>query len=108
MFTNILTNAFDFMRGIESPKTDYKLLVYMTFTDLQQLFSYLEREPSRFRCGMSIMFKLLATTDLRRSELVSLTWEQIDLINETIRIDGKEKRTDIATLSSHNATSSIL
>ena len=38
------------------------------------------------------MFKLLATTGLRRSELVSLTWEQIDLINETIRIDGKGKK----------------
>ena len=41
------------MRGFKLPKTDYKLLVYMTLTDLQQLFGYLEREPSRLRCGMS-------------------------------------------------------
>jgi len=38
------------------------------------------------------MFKLLATTGLRRSELVSLTWEQVDWVNETIRIDGKGKK----------------
>ncbi|MGE7998035.1 hypothetical protein ACQKOF_05055 [Lysinibacillus sp. NPDC093190] len=30
------------------------------------------------------MFKLLVTTGLRRSELVSSTWEQVDLVNETI------------------------
>ena len=38
------------------------------------------------------MFKLLATTGLRRSELVSLTWEQVHLVNETIRIDEKGKK----------------
>ncbi|MEQ6353179.1 site-specific integrase [Lysinibacillus sp. M3] len=47
------------------------------------------------------MFKLLATTGLRRSELVSLTWEQIDLVNETIRIDGKGKKEHILPLHSH-------
>ncbi|MFJ8461569.1 tyrosine-type recombinase/integrase [Lysinibacillus xylanilyticus] len=47
------------------------------------------------------MFKLLATTGLRRSELVSLTWEQIDLINETIRIDGKGKKERILPLHPH-------
>ncbi|MBD1379371.1 tyrosine-type recombinase/integrase [Bacillus sp. IB182487] len=32
------------------------------------------------------MFKLLATTGMRRSELVSLTWEQLDLSKQTILI----------------------
>ncbi|WHP42729.1 tyrosine-type recombinase/integrase [Lysinibacillus boronitolerans] len=40
------------------------------------------------------MFKLLATTGIRRSELVSSTWEQVDLVNETIRIDGKGKKNE--------------
>ncbi|WP_456960280.1 tyrosine-type recombinase/integrase [Lysinibacillus sp. TE18511] len=47
------------------------------------------------------MFKLLAPTGLRRSELVSLTWEQIDLINETIRIDGKGIKERILPLHPH-------
>ena len=47
------------------------------------------------------MFNLLATTVLRRSELVSLTWEQIGLINETIRIDGKGKKERILPLHPH-------
>lgn len=85
-----LTN--DFMHGIETPKMDDKLPTYMTLSDLQQLFSYLERDQSRFSTRNELMFKLLATTGLRRSELVSLTWEQIDLNNETIRIDGKGKK----------------
>lgn len=47
------------------------------------------------------MFKLLATTGLRRSELVSLTWEQMDFQNETIRIEGKEKKERILSLHPH-------
>lgn len=78
--------ANDFTRGIESPKTDDKLPVYMTLTDLKQLFDYLKRAQSRFSKRNELMFNLLATTGLRRSELVSLTWEQVDLVNETIRI----------------------
>ncbi|MFJ7952804.1 tyrosine-type recombinase/integrase [Lysinibacillus sp. NPDC096418] len=50
----------------------------MTLTHLQQLFSYLERDQSRISMRNELMFKLLATTGLRRSELVSLTWEQVD------------------------------
>ncbi|MEK4382288.1 tyrosine-type recombinase/integrase [Aeribacillus sp. FSL K6-2848] len=38
------------------------------------------------------MFKLLATTGMRRSELVDITWEQLDLFNNTIRIHGKGKK----------------
>ncbi|MGE8035443.1 hypothetical protein [Lysinibacillus sp. NPDC093692] len=30
---------------------------------------------------------MLATTGLRRSELVSLIWEQVDLVSETIRVE---------------------
>ncbi|WP_068984297.1 tyrosine-type recombinase/integrase [Lysinibacillus xylanilyticus] len=93
--------ANDFTHGIESPKTDDKLPVYMTLTDLKQLFDYLERAQSRFSKRNELMFKLLATTGIRRSELVSLTWEQVDLVNETIRIDGKGKKERILPLHPH-------
>ncbi|WP_427107557.1 tyrosine-type recombinase/integrase [Lysinibacillus xylanilyticus] len=48
-----------------------------------------------------IMFKLLATAGLRRSELVSLTWEQVGLVNVTIRIDRKGKKERILPLHPH-------
>ncbi|TDY05374.1 UNVERIFIED_CONTAM: phage integrase family protein [Lysinibacillus xylanilyticus] len=73
----------------------------MTLTDLKQLFDYLERSQSRFSIRNELMFKLLATTGLRRSELVSLTWEQVDLVNETIRIDRKGKKERILPLHPH-------
>ncbi|MGG3950028.1 tyrosine-type recombinase/integrase [Geobacillus thermodenitrificans] len=37
-----------------------------------------------------LLFKLLATTRMRRCEMVELTWEQIDLSNNTIRIYYKK------------------
>ncbi len=45
--------ANDFTRGIESPKSNDKLPVYMTLTDLKQLFDYLERANHVFQSEMS-------------------------------------------------------
>ncbi|WP_090990052.1 tyrosine-type recombinase/integrase [Bacillus sp. OV322] len=80
------------MSGIETPKTDDKLPVYITLRDLQQLFRSLEQDDSTLSKRNEIMFKLLAVTDMRRSELVSLTWSQLDFSNQTIRIYGKGKK----------------
>ncbi|WP_081412599.1 tyrosine-type recombinase/integrase [Fictibacillus gelatini] len=87
---NLLMN--DFMVGIETPKIDNKLPVYMTLQELQKLFRYLENDTGRFAIRNHLMFKLLATTGMRRSELVDITWEQLDLFNNTIRIHGKGKK----------------
>ena len=38
------------------------------------------------------MFKLLATTGLRRSELVSLTWGQVDLVMKRFELMEKGKK----------------
>ncbi|WP_423490272.1 hypothetical protein [Lysinibacillus agricola] len=48
--------TYDFSHGIESPKTDDKLSVYMTLTDQKQLFGYLERDQSRFSIRNEIMY----------------------------------------------------
>lgn len=87
---NILEN--DFMIGIERPKTDDKLPVYMTLPELQKLFRYLDQNNGRFGLRNNLMFKLLATSGMRRSELVNLIWEQIDLTNNTVNIYGKGKK----------------
>ncbi|MGE7915376.1 tyrosine-type recombinase/integrase [Lysinibacillus xylanilyticus] len=75
---------------------------------MQQLFGYLERAQSRFSMRNELMFNLLATTGLRCSKLVSLTWEQVDLVNETIRIEEKGKKTVIAPSSTLHPASGIL
>ncbi|MFD0050043.1 tyrosine-type recombinase/integrase [Actinomycetes bacterium NPDC127524] len=76
----------DFMASIEAPKTDAKLPVYMTLSDLQQLFHMLSEDHSSLSLQNETMFKLLATTGMRRSELVTLTWQQVDFTSQTILI----------------------
>ncbi|KYD16892.1 tyrosine-type recombinase/integrase [Caldibacillus debilis] len=87
---NLIDN--DFMIGIDTPKTDSKLPTYMSLSELRKLFHFLEQDNSRMAMRNHLLFKLLATTGMRRSEIVELTWEQIDLSNNTIRIYGKGKR----------------
>ncbi|MDN4073067.1 tyrosine-type recombinase/integrase [Fictibacillus terranigra] len=82
----------NFMLGVQAPKSDKKLPVYMTLQELLKLFTYLENSTDRFATRNHVMFKLLATTGMRRQELVDLTWEQIDMYNQTIRIFGKGKK----------------
>lgn len=82
----------NFMSGIETPKFDDNLPVYMSLDDLKQLFQALEKDYSSLAKRNEVMIKLLATTGMRRSELVSLTWEQINFSNQTIRVHGKGKK----------------
>ncbi|MGG0791556.1 tyrosine-type recombinase/integrase [Peribacillus simplex] len=65
----------DFTAGIQAPKVDMNLPKYMTFQELQKLFTYLKHDPRPQRIRNELMFKLLATTGMRRQELVDLTWE---------------------------------
>ncbi len=82
----------DFMAGIKAPKSENKLPVYMNLQELKQLFASLEQTEHHLALRNEAMFKLLATTGMRRQEIVSLTWEQLDFFNETIRIYGKGKK----------------
>lgn len=88
----------DFMIGIERPKIDDKLPVYMTLSELRKLFVYLDHATGRFALRNNLMFKLLATSGMRRSELASLIWEQIDLDNRTVKIYGKGKKEHLVPL----------
>ncbi|WP_046173356.1 tyrosine-type recombinase/integrase [Domibacillus indicus] len=84
--------TIDFMGGIEPPKADKKLPVYMSLSELQQLFRFFEKNDSRFSLRNHLMIKLLATTGMRRQELLDLTWQQVDLSNQTILVLGKGKK----------------
>lgn len=88
------------MWGIQAPKSDQTLPVYMNMEELKQLFAALQRDNHRFALRNEAMFKLLATTGMRRLELVDLTREQLDFYNETIRIYGKGKKERLLPLHS--------
>jgi len=81
----------NFMSSIETPKFDDTLPVYMTLDDLQLVFRSLEKHRSLLSKRNEVMIKLIATTGMRRSELVSLKWEQIHLSNQTIPYGFLEK-----------------
>ncbi|UED72181.1 tyrosine-type recombinase/integrase [Brevibacillus sp. DP1.3A] len=88
----------DFMVGIHAPKTDKKVPVYMKLIELQMLFRFLENDQRKLSLRNHLMFKLLATTGMRRQELVDLSWGQIDLEWNSIRIHGKGNKERILPL----------
>jgi site-specific recombinase XerD len=90
----------DFMAGIQSPKMDSKLPVYMNLEEVQKLFRSLEKNERPLSLRNEAMFKLLGTTGMRRQELIDLTWQQIDLYNETILVYGKGKKERLLPLHS--------
>ncbi|OLS38582.1 tyrosine-type recombinase/integrase [Bacillus sp. MRMR6] len=84
--------SVDFMAGIETPKHDSKLPVYMSLSEVQKLFRFLEQNQGRFALRNHLMFKLLPSTGMRRQELVDLTWQQVNFDNMTLKVFGKGKK----------------
>ncbi|MGG4266787.1 tyrosine-type recombinase/integrase [Peribacillus simplex] len=74
----------DFIAVIQALKADKNSPKYMTLQKLHKLFTCLEHDSHPKRIRNELMFKLLATTGMRRQELVDLIWEQINLENQTI------------------------
>ncbi|WP_249365297.1 tyrosine-type recombinase/integrase [Cytobacillus citreus] len=68
--------------------------------ELKKLFSFLEQDPHPLAFRNETMIKMLATTGMRRQELVDLTWEQIDFYNGTVLVFGKGKKECLPPLHS--------
>ncbi|QQK76167.1 tyrosine-type recombinase/integrase [Salicibibacter cibarius] len=75
-----------------------QVLNYDVQPQLQQFFSYLEADTGAFALRNEAMFKLMATTGMRRQELVDLKWKQLDLDVNTILVIGKRKKERILPL----------
>jgi site-specific recombinase XerD len=82
----------DFMAGIENPKFDNRLPIYMNLDELKLLFTYLESDSGPLALRNELMFKFLATTGLRRQELVDLCWKHVDFVSMTVKVMGKGKK----------------
>jgi site-specific recombinase XerD len=82
----------DFMAGIPSPKADRRLPTYMRLSELKQFFHSLELCKHKDALRNELLFKLMATTGMRRQEVVDLTWGQLDFELNTIRIFGKGRK----------------
>lgn len=80
------------MAGIQGPKADKKLPVYMMLEELRRLFRFLESDNRPLSYRNHLLFKLLATTGMRRQGIIDLTWQDIDLTNNTIRVLRKGKK----------------
>lgn len=64
----------------------------MKLDELRMLFRKLECEEHDFAIHNELMFKFLATTGMRRQELVDLNWEHIDFGTNTVRVMGKRSK----------------
>jgi site-specific recombinase XerD len=88
----------DFMAGVVNPKMEKRLPVYMKLEELQQLIRHLEAQSGVHSARNELMFKLLATTGMRRQELVDLNWEHFDFKGKTVRVHGKGSKERIIPL----------
>lgn len=76
------------MQSIKSPKNKRKLPDFLFLSEIENfLDTYDEEDPIQYRD--KVMFTLLYACGLRVSELVSLTWKDINLNERILRILGK-------------------
>ncbi|MGE0207127.1 MAG: site-specific tyrosine recombinase/integron integrase [Candidatus Babeliales bacterium] len=73
------------------PRLDKKLPIYLSMDEVSYLLDTIKPDdlPSKRPFRDKAIFELLYATGIRCSELVAITFEQIDFISRTIRIIGK-------------------
>jgi len=92
---NITTN--NPVEGMVRPKLQRKLPTVLTVEEVDKLLSF---QPKKFNdIRNKAMIEVLYATGLRVSELVNLTFEQLDLENRYIRVIGKGGKERIVLLN---------
>jgi len=92
---NITTN--NPVEGMMRPKLQRKLPTVLTVDEVDKLLSF---QPKKFNdIRNKAMIEVLYATGLRVSELVNLTFEQLDLENRYIRVIGKGGKERIVLLN---------
>jgi len=95
--TGILTN--DISKSIERPKLRKKLPNTLSVADVDKLLDIDLKTPFDYR--NKAMLELLYGTGLRISELLSLSLNDIDLINCTVRCMGKGRKERIIPINDY-------
>lgn len=83
--------------NIKSPKLPLKLPNYLTETEVDQLLNI--NLGSHYAYRNKAMLELLYATGLRVSELINLQFNDIDLVNDFVRVIGKGNKERIVPLS---------
>jgi len=90
------------IKSVKKAREDIRI---KTFTDeeVKEILSHLRRrkrrEDTHFAVRNYTIFLTLIGTGLRASELTSLKWSDIDLINRSIKVFGKARKEQIVPLS---------
>lgn len=105
-FFNFLTKekvmSVNPMEEIERPKADKKIPAFLSYEQVERLFAMpdtAEYLGFRDRCMMELFY----SSGLRVSELVGLSYGDVDLINRAIRVKGKGKKERVIPITKNAA-----
>lgn len=88
------TRGITLSLNLKRPRLDKKLPVYLSIDEIFYLLDTItEKElPTKHPIRDKAIFELLYATGIRCSELINITFEDIDFTQKTIRICGKGKK----------------
>ena len=79
------------------PKLPNKIPNYLSYEEIDKLLSFSLNTPYDYRT--KAMLELLYATGLRVSELISLRFTNIDLVNDYVRVEGKGSKERIVPIN---------
>jgi len=88
--------------GIPSPKIPQNIPKYLTYEEVDKILSMPRKTKYDYRTHA--MLELLYATGMRVSELLSLTFTNIDLVNDCIKVEGKGKKERIVPINETSKT----
>ncbi len=80
------------VQALDLPKAEKRLPVFAREADMQQLLDPGQFEPDFAGQRDRLALELLYGCGLRRAELISLTWEAVDLPQRQLRVLGKGRK----------------
>lgn len=89
-----LGNHITLALKLHRPRLDKKLPVYVTLDEITSLLDTIDSQtlPTKRPLRDLAIFELLYATGIRCSELISISYDSIDLEKKSIRVMGKGKR----------------
>jgi integrase/recombinase XerD len=86
------------MTRVPTPKAPKTLPRYLTFDEVQLIIQAVDNSKGKFRVLDRALVRVLLFTGLRHSELLPMTWDDIDFGQGTLRVLGKGNQERILPL----------